>query len=143
MKRARYPAEFKAEAVKQVTDRGHGVVEVAKRLGVSDKCLYLWVRLSKEQQGVGSGDPFTVTAMWLVSANERCLSRSGDYAPTFIVDHSLQAILDILVQTRVRHQFGRLGPFGHELGLPLSDRRPILKLAAASCSIACQLPGDG
>lgn len=56
MKRARYPAEFKAEAVKQVTDRGHGVVEVAKRLGISDKSLYLWVRLSKEQQGVGSGE---------------------------------------------------------------------------------------
>lgn len=28
MKRVRYPTEFKAEAVKQVTDRGHGVVEV-------------------------------------------------------------------------------------------------------------------
>lgn len=41
MKRARYQAEFKAEAVKQVTDRGHGVVEVAKRLGISDKSLYL------------------------------------------------------------------------------------------------------
>ena len=56
MKRARYPAEFKAEAVKQVTDRGHGVVEVAKRLGISDKSLCLWVRLSKEQQGVGGGE---------------------------------------------------------------------------------------
>ena len=39
MKRVRYPAEFKAEAVKQVTDRGHGVVEVAKRLGISDNSL--------------------------------------------------------------------------------------------------------
>jgi transposase-like protein len=28
MKRVRYPAEFKSEAVKQVADRGHGVVEV-------------------------------------------------------------------------------------------------------------------
>lgn len=55
MKGARYPAEFKAEAVKQVTNRGHAVVEVAKRLGISDKSLYLWVRLSKKQQGVGSG----------------------------------------------------------------------------------------
>lgn len=55
MKRVRYPAEFKAEAVRQVTDRGHGVVEVAQRLGVSDKSLYLWVRLAKEQQsGTGS-----------------------------------------------------------------------------------------
>ena len=41
MKRSRYPTEFKIEAVKQVTDRGHGVVEVAKRLGISDKSLYL------------------------------------------------------------------------------------------------------
>lgn len=27
MNRVRYPAEFKAEAVKQVTERGHGVVD--------------------------------------------------------------------------------------------------------------------
>ena len=32
MKTVRYPAEFKAEAVRQVTGRGHGVVDVAKRL---------------------------------------------------------------------------------------------------------------
>ena len=36
MKGTRYTAEFKAEAVKQVTERGHGVVEVAHRLGVSE-----------------------------------------------------------------------------------------------------------
>jgi len=56
MKRVRYTAEFKSEAVRQVTDRGHGVVDVAKRLGVSDKSLYLWVRLAREQQGLGSGE---------------------------------------------------------------------------------------
>jgi transposase len=27
MKRVRYPAQFKAEAVKQVNERGHGVVD--------------------------------------------------------------------------------------------------------------------
>ena len=56
MKTVRYPAEFKAEAVKQVTERGHGVVKVAKRLGMSDKSLYLWVLLAKEQTGVGTGE---------------------------------------------------------------------------------------
>lgn len=40
MKRTRYTAEFKADAIKQVLERGHGVVNVAKRLGVSDKSLY-------------------------------------------------------------------------------------------------------
>ena len=62
MNRVRYPAEFKAEAVKQVTQRGHGVVDVAKRLGMSDKSLYLWVRLAQEQQGVGSGENATLKA---------------------------------------------------------------------------------
>ena len=56
MKRVSYTAEFKAEAVKQVIERGHGVVEVASRLGVSDKSLYLWVRQAKERQGAGSGE---------------------------------------------------------------------------------------
>ena len=31
--RTRYTEEFKAEAVKQVTERGHAVVDVAARLG--------------------------------------------------------------------------------------------------------------
>lgn len=56
MTRVRYPAEFKAEAVRQVTDRGHAVVDVAKRLGVSDKSLYLWLRLAKEHQSTGGGE---------------------------------------------------------------------------------------
>ena len=56
MKRVSYTAEFKAEAVKQVIERGRGVVEVSSRLGVSDKSLYLWVRQAKERQGAGSGE---------------------------------------------------------------------------------------
>ena len=48
MKRVRYPTESKAEAVNQVTERGHGVVDVPTRLGVPDRSLYLWVRLAKE-----------------------------------------------------------------------------------------------
>ena len=35
MRGTRYTAEFKAEAIKQITERGHGDVEVSKRLGVS------------------------------------------------------------------------------------------------------------
>lgn len=50
MKRVRYPAEFKAEAVKQVTERGHGVVDVAKRLGMSDKSIYLRAYASARQE---------------------------------------------------------------------------------------------
>ena len=56
MKRVRYLGEFKAVAVKQVTERSHGVVDVVKRLGMLDKSLYLWVRLAKEQSSTGGAE---------------------------------------------------------------------------------------
>jgi transposase len=34
MQRSKYTAEFKAEAVKQVVDKGHTFVDVASRLGL-------------------------------------------------------------------------------------------------------------
>ena len=40
----RYTNESKAEAVKQVTERGYPVAEVAQRLGVSSHSLYAWLR---------------------------------------------------------------------------------------------------
>jgi transposase len=40
----RYAEEFKIEAVKQVTDRGYSLNDVAKRLGVRSKSLRDWVK---------------------------------------------------------------------------------------------------
>ena len=43
MQRAKYTSEFKEEAVRQVLDKGHPVVDVATRLGIGDQILYKWV----------------------------------------------------------------------------------------------------
>jgi hypothetical protein len=43
MQRSKYTAEFKSEAVKQVVDKGHTVVDVASRLGLGEGVLYNWV----------------------------------------------------------------------------------------------------
>jgi len=40
----RYTDEFKAEAVRQITERGHRVQEVASRLGVTTYSLYRWMQ---------------------------------------------------------------------------------------------------
>jgi transposase len=40
----RYAEELKIEAVKQVTEGGYRVAEVAERLGVSVHSLYQWVK---------------------------------------------------------------------------------------------------
>jgi transposase len=38
----RYTDEFKIEAVRQVTEHGRSVVEVAQRLGITSHSLYAW-----------------------------------------------------------------------------------------------------
>jgi transposase len=42
MKGTRYPEEFKIAAVKQITEEGHSIPDVAKRLGITTKSLYNW-----------------------------------------------------------------------------------------------------
>lgn len=55
----RYTESFKIEAVKQVTERGYSVVEVANRLGISSKTLSRWKsryssQLSSQHQGLST-----------------------------------------------------------------------------------------
>ena len=40
----RFPEGFKREAVRQVTDRGYSVSQVANRLGVTTHSLYTWLK---------------------------------------------------------------------------------------------------
>ena len=42
MSSKRYTEEFRSEAVKQITERGHSVADVAGRLGISIHSLYAW-----------------------------------------------------------------------------------------------------
>lgn len=44
-KRIRYTEEFKKDSISQVTDRGHSVLDVSRRLGVSSKSLYDWMKI--------------------------------------------------------------------------------------------------
>ena len=50
MSTQRFTPEFKEEAVKQVTERGYSVTEVAARLGVSTHSLYKWVKAASPGQ---------------------------------------------------------------------------------------------
>lgn len=49
MSNKRYTEEFKAEALKQVLERGYPVREVASRLGVTDYSLYAWLKKAREK----------------------------------------------------------------------------------------------
>ncbi|MEG0171926.1 MAG: IS3 family transposase [Acinetobacter sp.] len=60
----RYPEEFKIEAVKQVTEKGHSVAEVATRLGTTTHSLYAWIKRYDPQRPkiTESGDPLAELA---------------------------------------------------------------------------------
>jgi transposase-like protein len=46
----RYTDEFKQEAVNQVVNHGHCVLDVTKRLGISSKSLYDWMKIFGKPQ---------------------------------------------------------------------------------------------
>jgi len=46
----RYSDEFKLEAVRQVTQQGHTVADVAERLGASTKSLYKWMTQLRDDE---------------------------------------------------------------------------------------------
>lgn len=50
MKGIRYAAEFKAEAIKQITERHYSIIDVSKRIGIADKTLSRWVKESQYTQ---------------------------------------------------------------------------------------------
>ncbi|MBQ4862174.1 transposase, partial [Pseudoalteromonas sp. MMG013] len=51
----RYTQEFKEAAVKQITERGYSVAEVAERLDICTKTLYHWrSQLSDKPKSVQS-----------------------------------------------------------------------------------------
>lgn len=51
MSSKRYPEEFKIETVKQITERGHPVAEVASRIGVPQPGLYAWLKRYRLPEG--------------------------------------------------------------------------------------------
>ena len=82
MSSKRYTEEFRAEAVKQIIDRGYSVQEVSQRLGVSTHSLYKWLKASGRWGDKAQGDEMDAIQQPLVSAftvpmsapPKRCLS---------------------------------------------------------------------
>ena len=44
MGKAGFTEDFKIDAIKQITERGHSVADVSRRLGVSTHSLYGWIK---------------------------------------------------------------------------------------------------
>jgi transposase-like protein len=53
---AKYPAEFRREAVELVRSSGRPIVEVARSLGITDSTLHNWLKIDREARE-RSGDP--------------------------------------------------------------------------------------
>jgi transposase len=75
-KRRSYTPEFKAEAVKLVTDKGYSIAEAARSLGIHDTLLRSWKQAFADQgeqtfPGQGKLPPFEEELRRLRSENKR------------------------------------------------------------------------
>ena len=78
MSNKRYTEEFRAEAVKQVTDRGHSVAEVAGRLGISIHSLYAWRKEEVKPSAVRQADADQVSELRRVKSELRRVTEERD-----------------------------------------------------------------
>jgi transposase len=67
MKSKRYTEEFKREAVKQITERGYSVADVAQRLGTTTHSLYAWLKKFDEPNPLLSGKVISLPRMFGLS----------------------------------------------------------------------------
>ena len=44
MGQARFTEDFKTDAIKQITERGHSIADVSQRLCVITRSLYAWIK---------------------------------------------------------------------------------------------------
>jgi transposase len=77
--RRTYTPEFKAEAVRLVTERGYSVAEAARSLGLSDNLIRNWKRALHDQgehafPGQGKLSPFEDENRRLRAENKRLLA---------------------------------------------------------------------
>jgi transposase len=70
MQRAKYFPEFRDEAVEQVIDKGHSVVDVAKHLGIVEGVLYPWISKFKKADEPESSDLKAMQAKMAKSKTE-------------------------------------------------------------------------
>jgi transposase len=70
-----YTDEFRAEAVKQVIERGFTVVDVASRIGIPKHTLYGWVQAAKKTM------PAAGPQGWLAGQAARATSQDETVDP--------------------------------------------------------------
>jgi transposase len=54
MAKKNYTEEFRLEAIRQVTEKGHPASQVADRLGISRKSMYDWLKKDGGVRGIRS-----------------------------------------------------------------------------------------
>ncbi|KGI78506.1 transposase [Oleiagrimonas soli] len=83
----RYTEEFKIAAVKQVTERGHRVAEVAARLGITTHSLYAWIRRYGETNGAVHGSSEQAAELRRVKAELRRVTGERDILKKAAASH--------------------------------------------------------
>lgn len=110
MSSKRYTEAFKVEAVKQVTERGHAVSEVAGRLGVSIHSLYLWQKQYGKSAATRGADADQAAELRSVKSELRRVTEERD-----ILKNSPPGRLRLLSVEKHRRRVGLQQVSGRQL----------------------------
>jgi transposase len=78
MSSKRYTQEFKDEALKQISDRGHSIADVSDRLGVSIHSLYAWQKRSGKPVAVRQVESDQASELHRLKADLRRVTEERD-----------------------------------------------------------------
>ncbi len=112
----RFTPEFKAEAVRQVIERGYSVAEIAARFGVSTHSLYKWVKAVTPDKSEKQASELleAKSEILRLRAQMRRLEEERDILKNRAAHHILHGVLDARVHAR---RDGYVDDLGHQVAL--------------------------
>lgn len=90
MSSKRFTEEFKKEAVKQVSERGYSVAEVAERLGTTTHSLYAWLKKYGEPNPRQSGKEDNQAEIARLKTELHRVTKNGSQSPNQATDPATQ-----------------------------------------------------
>ena len=105
MKGKRYTDKFKKEAVKQVTERGYSVSEVAERLGTTTHSLYLWLKKFGEASPRQADKDDLATENARLKADLKRMTEERDILKKAAVDstgHCNSSMINLLWRSKIQ-----------------------------------------
>ncbi len=110
MGQGNFTEDFKLDAIKQITKRGHSVADVSKRLGVSTHSLYSWMKRYTASPTAVVKDDQAAEIRWLKQERVENIVRAKGAWLLFLPPYSPDSTQSKWLFQNSNHGFEKLRP---------------------------------